>query len=294
MKANGYLIKLPILLMVFSVCYSCNEAPPVPPVVSNSIEVKLHTEYSQGKNEYFNFNSPKAINRLADIENEYFSNFDESVSKYYGTVWRQKAETYTTSDSTTWYNDYLNLLGPETPDSLHCTLYAYEGLKAGLTKDLNASLDSLHQLKWKKREIAGWSIGYLLVKEFGWNAYLLIDTLSAEYNHCINAYKRNKSYPVWRQPDIPLNDVYIIGKNDSLVKSLFENNEFGWGFSEQGIHTWVSRFDQLKECNWNGSPSKKYEEYEFSKPLFLNSNILEYRDYLSHVIIFPPKLEDSK
>ena len=50
-----------------------------------------------------------------------------------------------------------------TPDSLHCTLYAYEGFKAGLTTAQLSELEQIHRTIWKSREIAGWSIGYEIV-----------------------------------------------------------------------------------------------------------------------------------
>ena len=134
---------------------------------------------------------------------------------------------------------------------------------------------------------AGWSLGYLLVKEWNWKAYLILDESSEEYEHCQKSYKKSKSYPVWRQPNIPLEKLLLLGKDNAEIQKLLQENEFGWGFSHQGIHTWITRFDELKECNWMGAPSKKYEVA--TKPLFLSTPFLSYFDYNSHVVIFPPK-----
>jgi len=252
------------------------------------VEEKIFTEYSTLTNQYANFNSVNAINKIADIENEYFRNTKNSVSKYYGTVWREQAEHKIIENNLSQYQDYLNAL-QEKPDSLHCTLYAYEGLKAGLTKEQLEELENKHRAIWKSREIAGWSIGYILVKDYDWQAYLILNKQSNEYNHCLKSYKKDKSYPVWKQPNIPLEEVYIIGEQDSLVHNLLNQHEFGWGFSEQGIHTWITRFDELKECNWLGSPSVKYQSSEFEKPLFISTSFKDYFDYNSHVVIFPRK-----
>lgn len=129
----------------------------------------------------------------------------------------------------------------------------------------------------------------MLVREWGWSAYLVLDSLSEEFDHCLRAYERNQSYPVWRQPDIPLEDVFILGQEEAEIQALLEAHEFGWGFSQQGIHTWITRFDTLKECNWWGAPAAQLDQ-SGSAPLFLKTAFLEYRDYASHVLIFPPKV----
>lgn len=258
-------------------------------------EPSIYTQYSNSKNEYLNFNSVKAINRIADIENEYFQNVRDSVSRYYGTVWREGAERIMVNDSVSQYEMYLEKLSPEIskPDSLHCTLYAYEGLKAGLTKEQLTELEKYHRDIWKSREIAGWSIGFILVKYFDWKAYLFLNPNSNEYEHCLKSFNRNKSYPVWKQPDIPLEKMFIIGQEDSLINNLLLEHEFTWGFSEQGIHTWITRFNELKECNWLGAPALIYQSHEFEKPLFLSTDFNEYFDYSSHVIVVPRKLDKS-
>jgi hypothetical protein len=259
---------------------------------------KIHTAYSTAKNEYLNFNSVAAINKVAAIENEYFRDRKHGVSKYYGTQWREMSENIVLDSNISQYDDYLNRLSRATgaqansqkPDSLHCTLYAFEALKAGLNADQLTKLDSLHKTIWKEREIAGWSIGYLLVKHFGWEAYLMISTYSNEYDQCLKHYVKHKSYPVWKQPDIPLKKMFTIGEEDSLINSLLVQNEFSWGFSYQGYHTWITRYTELKECIWSGAPSARYDDFGYDNPLFVATNFYDYYDYNSHVIVVPPKL----
>jgi len=254
------------------------------------IKKVIHTPYSTKENEYINFNSVDAINKIADIDNEYFQNRIDKFSRYYGTVWRKKAEQTMINDSLSEYQFYINQLNIKS-DSLHCTLYAYEGLKAGLTNSQLTKLENIHQEIWKSREIAGWSLGYILVKHFNWNAYLLLHPNSNEYQNCINSFNRNQTYPVWKQPNIPLKKMYIIGESDSLINNLLNQHEFGWGFSEQGIHTWITRYNQLKECNWLGVPALSLQTTQYEKPLFITTTFSEYFDYNSHIIVFPPKEE---
>lgn len=280
-----------LFLFFIGIFCACDQQTSAKKEVLPSKEKKIFTAYSSGQNEYVNFNAPLAINKIADIENEYFNAIEDGFSKYYGTVWREQAETISNSEGVLQFQDYLHNLDATIgqPDSLHCTLYAYEGLKAGLQEDQLIRLQQLHEEQWKSREIAGWSIGYLLVKYFDWEAYLFIDSSSVEFDHCIRSFKRDKTYPVWRQPNIPLKEVFILEQQDTLINDLLSQHEFGWGFSEQGIHTWITRYQDLKECNWLGAPSKKYQDSALDKPLFITTPFSQYFDYASHVIVFPKK-----
>ncbi|MEM7102741.1 MAG: hypothetical protein AAF502_06350 [Bacteroidota bacterium] len=278
------ILTLLVAVFIFSEC----NYPKTETTEKVEIPIPRDTLFAQPSNllnEYIGFNSPKAIDTLVSIENEYFKRYKSGISKFYGTVWREFAESNSPEDSTTIYQRYLGQLG-EKPDSMHCTIYADRALKVGL-EDQFDRLETTHRRIWKQREHAGWSVGYILVKEHNWKAYLVLDKASGEYDHCMNAYQRNKSYPVWRQPDIPLEAVFVKGEDNIKIQELLLENEFGWGFSEQGIHTWITRFDVLKECNWSGAPGKAFETS--SKPLFIKTPFLEFNDYLSHVIIFPPK-----
>lgn len=248
----------------------------------------IYMAYSEEENTYEGFHSPNAINRAADIENEYFRAYENGTSHFYGTRWLEASQQVSADkDSLSWYKAYTKTLGTK-PDSMHCTLYAVEALKAGMG-DRFSQLEAAHKEIWGNREYAGWSIGYLLVKNFGWEAVLIIDANSPEFRQCEQAFRNRKVYPVWRQPDIPLTDRWIIGESDSLIQDQLKQHEFGWGFSRQGYHTWFTRYELLKECNWWGAPGRKWEVYAGNQPLFLTTPFSAYRDYLSHVFVFPPK-----
>jgi hypothetical protein len=282
-------MKLLLSILIITLLFSCKNESDKDIEITSNLEEVIYTRYSTAQNEYSNFNSVNAINKIAEIENEYFESVEKGISRYYGTVWREQAERIMINDSISQYQDYLNQLKTGKADSLHCTLYAYEGLKAGLTKTQLIQLEKLHKEIWKSREIAGWSIGFLLVKYFDWKAYLLLHPDSNEYENCIKSFERNKSYAVWKQPNIPLEEIFIVGEEDTLINNLLMKHEFGWGFSEQGIHTWITRHNKLKECNWLGTPSKKYATSKYEKPLFLTTGFKNYFDYNSHVIVVPRK-----
>ncbi|MFK7757667.1 MAG: hypothetical protein AB8B53_12125 [Flavobacteriales bacterium] len=246
---------------------------------------KVFTEPSELQNTYTNFHSPHAINKLAEIENTHFNAYETGTSPYYGTSWRSFADSLMFSNETSLYENYLDSLYCY-PDSMHCTLYAVKALQKGMDS-LWPLLETHHKRIYKEHEHAGWSIAHILVKEFGWKAYYISHPYAGEFKHCNAAYETKKEYPVWNQPDIPLEDRYIIGEHDSLLTILLSNNEFGWGFSRQGYHTWVTRFTELKECIWHGAPAKRYEM--MGLPLFRSTPFLRYIDYQSHVVCFPPK-----
>ncbi len=238
---------------------------------------------------YQDFSASDAINSIAAIENEYFNDINLGrVSKYYGTIWRQRAEA---SGLYTGYITDLEKRGLDT-DSMHCTLYAFDGLSEGFSIDDLSLLMEQHRKIWKDREIAGWSLGYLLVKYWDWKAYLVLDESSHEYEHCLKAFEKSKEYPVWKQPNIPLTHLYIRGKDDEAISELLKEHPFAWGFSDQGYHTWITRFSQLKECNWAGSPANPSFGYGNNTILFIETPFLEYNDYQSHVIVVPPKIDE--
>ncbi len=280
------IISVFILLGIFFCnCNNSKQQKPNTNLTKKSDSI-VYTNYSELKNQYVGFDSPRAINTLAKIENEYFRNYSNGISKYYGTVWRQYAEINSiSSNENSIYNEFVKELGHKG-DSMHCTIYADRALKFGLGEFFE-KLEKSHRRIWKNREHAGWSVGYILVKEFDWKAYLVLDSKSEEFDHCVKSYNSKKEYPVWKQPNIPLEGLFIRGKDNDQIQKILLENEFGWGFSQQGVHTWVTRFDNLKECNWSGAPGKKYELS--SKPLFISTPFLRFYDYSSHVIIFPPK-----
>jgi hypothetical protein len=255
----------------------------------------IYTPFSTEKNNYLGFNSPNAINAIAKIENDYFNNYRKNISKYYGTMWYNSAlmNVDSISGKSQWdnYLDEMKSLKIK-PDSFHCTIYAVKALEAGMGDEFKR-LVKLHNKYWGNREFAGWSVAYLLSTYFNWKAYLIVDEYVPEYKQCSNNYRNRKCYDVWRQPDIKLEKIYVLGKDDLLIDSLLNKNEFGWGFSNQGIHTWITRFNMLKECRWEGAPSIKYDYCENCCPLFKIHHFLEFKDYGSHVVVFPPKIKNE-
>jgi len=250
--------------------------------------IHIYTDTSSLKNTYAGFSSPKAINRVAEIENEYFNNYNSSYSKYYGTMWAEYTSTTILNDSISVLDGYKSLITKrgEKADSMHCTIYAFEALKAGLDTNYQR-LEDIHHNVYNGHEHAGWSVGYVLVKYFGWEAYLVLSRHSYEYQRCMKGWKK-KVYPVWKQPDIPLSGKFDFENDSQDIDSLLNLHEFGWGFSEQGWHTWITRFNELKECDWGGSPSRHYDPDE-EGILFKVTKFTEYFDYNSHILIFPPK-----
>jgi len=283
-----------LLLICLYGCADVSTKKETPLSNAASIQVDPATEIRQTlpshlENQYQGFNSPLAINRLANIENEYYTDCASNVSRYHGTVWKEQALENIETEESNLYDRYKNDLASkdEVPYPLDCTLYSIEGLKSGLGskyKDMNR----FHKQIWNNRGYAGWSVGYVLVEEFDWKAYLFVSKNSKEYTACMKNFKKDQKYHVWRQPDIPIEKVFDFDTDQASIDSLLSQHEFGWGFSEQGWHTWITRFTTLKECNWLGSPSDGYQD-QYHIPLFIDTKFTEYYDYDSHVIIFPAK-----
>jgi hypothetical protein len=162
-------------------------------------------------------------------------------------------------------------------------------LQAGLDTNFDRFIKQ-HEKYWKKDDYAGWSVAYILTKYFNWTAVLLLSKNSVEYDLSIKNFKIDKKYHGWRQPDIPIKRIFDYDLEKPSIDSLLNKNEFGWAFSYQGWHTWLTRFNTLKECNWAGSPFSEMEDNE----LFWSSNVTEYYAYDSHIIVFPPKGEHKK
>ena len=285
-------ILLSILLLGGIVSF-CKEKPEneLKQIQDYDVNWQTYTDLSHLENTYKNFNSPKAINRIAEIENEYFNNYETGYSRYYGTQWKSYAENqFNFGDSISYFDRYIAKLTNEniSPDSMHCTIYAIEALKAGMDSSFS-KLDQLHKQIWKDREYAGWSIAYILTKHFNWKAYLILSKDSHEYQRCINSFNSNKEYNVWKQPNIKIEVLLDFDNEKEKIDSLLSKNEFGWGFSDQGWHTWITRFNTLKECNWVGVPSKEIN----SNILFKSTSFTNYLDYASHIVVFPPKKNQS-
>ncbi len=278
-----------IVVLLLLICLSCKQITSKKSFKKEVFDsFKIFTKKSTLPNEYINFNSSKAINKVAEMENEYFNSYTFKTSKYYGTQWYSSiGQTIAKNDSVSIFKKYSLEKKEQKLDSMHCTIYAIEALKAGFEKEFEI-LKKEHINIWSNREYAGWSIAYLLTKFYHWKAYLFISKDSDEYKICLNNYKKDKKYHVWKQPDIPLKGVFDVDTDQEKITILLKNNEFGWGFSNQGWHTWITRFDYLKECNWLGAPAKKYDSPN-NKPLFIKTKFTNYYDYNSHIIVFPPK-----
>jgi len=280
------ILTLITILLSFTSCAQNNSSHPIAHQETVQ-ETKVFTLKSENKNTNINFNSPKAINAIADIENEYFNAYSTAQSRYYGTIWKQNAEVIYSGDSISEFSIYKNQMAKRKiePDSMHCTIYATKALAAGFGSTF-IEVDNYHKEIWGDREYAGWSIAHILTKHYGWKAYLFISEESHEYEACKKNYKNDKTYHVWRQPNIKLSGYFDMEKDTTAIENLLADNEFGWGFSDQGWHTWITRYNQLKECNWAGAPSNA-NDYG-SNPLFLKTKLIDYNDYQSHIVVFPP------
>jgi hypothetical protein len=274
-------IFIQVLIFIFITgLNSCKESISIPEEVQYIDSI--YTPYSKSNYHYKGFHSDSAIDAIARMENEHFNALSShKCSKYYGTEWRKYAELFADDNSVSEYEHYLSLIDSK-PDSMHCTIYALEALKAGFGDEF-VHLEEKHEDFWKDREFAGWSVAYILTEVYGWKAYLFITPESNEYDRCVNKFKSDSIYYVWNQPDIRLSGMYE-SKDTLEINQLLSQFEYGWGFSEQGWHTWVTRFEYLKECNWAGGPISD----ENSKPLFIKTKFTDYKDFHSHVIVFPP------
>lgn len=279
----------------------CNASNPEVEQTQLGLKLSVEAESDTGQvfslpssqtNQAIGFHTPMAINRISAIENEYFNEYKTGVSRYYGTIWGQGAQTKQ-RDSGSVFDQYLNALHlrQQSPDSMHCTIYAMEALEAGFGTDF-AQFVRHHQAIWQDREYAGWSVAYILTKHYGWTAYLVLDRNSSEYDQCLRNFAKDQKYHVWRQPDIPIKRLFHFEDEQAEIDSLLSLHEFGWGFSEQGWHTWITHFKTLKECNWAGAPSIRYGS-EWEKPLFLSTPFTQYFDYASHILVFPPQVHSA-
>lgn len=275
------------ILLISFLSFCAEEMKPEPnhEEVLSEMFVK-NVELSSLENQYSGFNSVNAINEIVKIENEYYKDFGKGESKYCGTVWLENAYLESFNDSLNTVDDYKHRLAQKAKDldSLHCTIYAMKALKIGLDSNF-VRFEKLHKQIYKEHEYAGWSVAYILTKYFDWKAHLIISKHSEEYDACVKNFERNKTYKVWKQPNIPIISIWDFDEQQDSINELLNKNEFGWGFSYQGWHTWVTRFQSLKECNWAGSPSADYS----NMPLFIETDLINYYTYNSHIVVFPPK-----
>ena len=121
------------LLILIPLSYSCKQVTNEPTTAKNKAidSIKTYTQPSELQNKYIGFNSPKAINQIAEIENEYFNAYRLNASKYYGTQWYSSVGlSVELTDSISVFERYSQEKNNGKLDSMHCTLYAVKALEA--------------------------------------------------------------------------------------------------------------------------------------------------------------------
>lgn len=187
------------------------------------------------------------------------------------------------------------------PRGLDCTLYAQAILAAGMAADDYARLREEHQRLWGARGFAGWSVAHILTTKHGWQAYAVIGPAAPTRHYYIYHFRERSRYPVWKQPDIKIEAYYRLDdeRDRMRIEKLMRRRKFGWGFSEGGIHTWITSGVNLKECHYDKGPSPRYDMPESHalfqagnlrvNPLFKTTRFVKFTDYSVHLIVFPPE-----
>ena len=160
---------------------------------------------------------------------------------------------------------------------------------AGIDPRVYKRLWHLHRKQWPQKGLAGWSVAHLLTRYLGWTAYAVIDRRSPQFDYYLSYFTKRNQYPVWRQPNITIKGFFIAGEQDAKIEALLTQNPFSWGFSEGGIHTWITTGRLLKECHFDSGPSKTYDVLH-RYPLFETTPFVDYDDYTVHLLVFPPKI----
>ncbi|MEA1973724.1 MAG: hypothetical protein U9N34_10610, partial [Candidatus Cloacimonadota bacterium] len=194
----------------------------------------IYSLFAQETNDLIKFDSKAAIKESNDILSEHWKNYYERVSRYYGGFWFDNYAKQQVIGERTCYDDYLKELKKRDLKRIRmdCTLYSAKVLKAGMGSEEYSKLVGFHDEIWPGKGFAGWSVGHLLVDRFGWKAYAFIEPGAKYYHHYLSHFKDKKEYPVWRQPNIKIEDYFILGKNDSEIEELLRKHKFSWGFSE--------------------------------------------------------------
>ncbi|MDP8203136.1 MAG: hypothetical protein P9L95_01240 [Candidatus Tenebribacter mawsonii] len=236
------------------------------------------------------FSSDVAIQKSNEMVDEHWKNYQNGVSRYYGWVWLKNYAEQQYIGNISFHDDYLQELKNRNMKQIRmdCTIYCAKVLKVGMGSQEYSKLVGFHDEIWAGKGFAGWSVGYLLVDRFGWKAYAFIEPGANYYHHYISHFKDKKEYPVWRQPNIKIEDYFILGQDDEQIEELLRKHKFSWGFSEDGIHTWITNYTDLLECHWDGSPAAKYNPNNWLPDLFETTRFIEFKDYDVHIIIVPP------
>jgi len=237
------------------------------------------------------------------FDRAYRADYERGVCRYYGRKWAStyaRRQRWAGGEQTVWqrYVSELRKRGVK-PRRIDCTLYAQAILEAGMTSQSYRQLWRGHRAIWKAKGFAGWSVAHLLTRQHGWRAYAFIRRGAPHYHYYMHHFIKRREYPVWKQPNIKLERHFILGKDDRAVEALLERHRFGWGFSDGGIHTWVTRGRDLKECHYDSGPSRRYEIpshhplYRVGlqnqrEPLFKTTRFVAFKDYRVHLVVFPP------
>ncbi len=266
------------------------------PALSLSISVLLLSSTASAA-----FDVAKARRKARAYEELYRKSYAQGVCPAYGRFWANHYARRTRlagSDRTVWQR-YVEELAAKRlrPERLDCTLYAHELLKAGMDAKSHATLLAEHRRIWKGRGFAGWSVAHILTEKLGWKAYAILHRSARYYHFYKKRFVAKRLYPVWKQPDIRIEAHYELGKDDRAIEALLRRGRFGWGFSDGGIHTWVTSDTTLKECHWESGPSRRYEIPEAHplaaglrrEPFFESTRLVEFTDYGAHLVVFPPE-----
>lgn len=240
------------------------------------------------------FNSNNAMERSNELVEEHWRNYHKGVSRYYGWVWLDNDAKDKSIGDVSFYEDYLQELESRNLRKIRmdCTIYCAKVLKAGMGSDEYSKLVGFHDKIWAGKGFAGWSVGHLLVDKFGWKAYAFIEPGANYYHHYTSHFKDKNEYPVWNQPNIKIEEYFILGEDDTKIAELLSKHKFSWGFSEDGIHTWITNYNDLLECHWDGTSSAKYNSNNWLPDLFETTKFIEYKDYDVHLVVFPPNKPD--
>jgi len=237
------------------------------------------------------FNSAAAIQKSNDITSEHWQNYQNSVSRYYGRVWLKNYAEHNHIGNLTFREDYIQELTNNDLEKVRmdCTIYCAKLLKAGMDADKYSQLIKYHKEIWGNDGLAGWSVAHLLVDKFNWKAYAFIEPEANLSGHYLSHFKNRNEYPVYNQPNIKIEAYYTLGIDDVKIEELLKKHNFSWGFSQDGIHTWITHYTDLLECHWDGAPAAKYNTSGWLPDLFETTQFIKYKDYDVHIIIVPPK-----
>lgn len=268
MKNRGIILKMRLMVTIIIVIFTQNL-------------------FAQENINQTDFDSKKAIEKSNELVLEYMKGYHNNVSRLVGNIWLSSAK----KTNLAVYNDYIKELKKESlkPKVMDCTIYAEACLKGGFLTNEFKQLKKYHNGIWAGKGFAGWSVAHLLTEKFGWKAYAFIRKGAADYNHYLHYFETKKEYPVWKQPNIKIEKFFTFGDDDLEINKLLMKHEFGWGFSNDGIHTWITKFTDLKECHWDGPPAKKYNPNNYLPLLYETTPFVEYYDYGIHIVVFPPK-----